>query len=347
MAERHPEEDHLIGRLDGPAPTLDPDRVWVKGGRKNGWYLPPNNLYPTDQAAFVADISRSIREFVLPGHAPATPMLDETGSVVTIGSCFARELRRHLAFAGVDASRFLIPPGLNNTFAILDFFSWCATGEQTGEGFRYERMTDGDIRQWVPENKRKAYAQVFSEVGAFVFTIGLAEVWQDRETGGVFWRGIPDEIFDANRHVFRLTTVEENTRNLRRLVDLIRQMNPTAPIVLTLSPVPLAATFRDISCLTADCVSKSVLRVALDEVMTDRREGVYYWPSFEIVKWMGANLPRATYGWKNKARGIERWLVRQIIHEFVEAFYTPEARTLIQARAAEAPDDDVDTGDDA
>jgi len=89
----------------------------------------------------------------------------------------------------------------------------------------------------------------------------------------VFWRGVPKDVYDEKRHVFRLTTVDENADNLTRLVEVVRQVNPTAPIILTLSPVPLLATFREISCLTADCVSKSVLRVALDQVMSRRLEG--------------------------------------------------------------------------
>jgi len=343
--DRNNDREDVVGRIDGPAPSKSANRVWVKGGRKNAWYMPPSNVYPLDQNLFVNDLPRVIREYVLPGHAPARPMLDETQSVLTVGSCFAGELRRFLSLAGVDASRFLIPPGLNNTFAILDFFSWCATGHHTGAGFRYERVASGEIRQWVPEAKRQSYAKVFSEAGAFVFTIGLAEVWQDRETGGVFWRGIPDEIFDADRHVFRLTTVEENARNLRAIVDVIRELNPKAPIVFTLSPVPLMATFRDISCLTADCVSKSVLRVALDHVMSQGCSGVYYWPSFEIVKWVGANLPWSTYGRKGKARAIDRGIVRQIMDEFVSAFYTPQARELIQSRVRDAAEDDADAED--
>ena len=345
MAQHLREPDKLIGSLDGRAPRKSEDRDWVKGGHKNGWYLPATNLYPTDQALFMDDLRQVVREFVLPGHVPAAPLLDESKTVVTVGSCFARELRLFLSRAGVDAARFMVPPGLNNTYAMLDFFAWCATGEQTGAGFRYERVADGGIREWQPENKRRTYADFFAGVGAFVITVGLAEVWQDRETGGVFWRGIPDEIFDAGRHVFRLTTVDENAANLRRMVDFIRLMNPTAPIVLTLSPVPLVATFREVSCLTADCVSKSVLRVALDLVLSDKRDGVYYWPSFEIVKWLGANTPRPSYGAKGKARQIDRSFVRLIMDEFVQAFYTEEARTLIQSRATEAPSDEAEGED--
>jgi hypothetical protein len=323
----------LIGHLDAQIwpPDARQDR-WVKDGAKHAWYIDDVNVYPRKQALYENNLGALLRSHVLPGHAPAQPMLDDSQSVVTLGSCFARELRLFLSRSGVNATRFWIPSGLNNTFAILDFFSWCITGEQTGRGFRYERSEGGDIREWTPEAERGAYLEAFAAAGAFVFTLGLAEVWQDRETGGVFWRGVPEEIFEAGRHVFRLTTVEENARNLRQAIALVRQVNPAAPIVLTLSPVPLLATHRDISCLTADCVSKSVLRVALDQVMSDAAPGVYYWPSFEIVKWVGANLPWSAYGEGGSARDVNRRLIVEIIDAFIDSFYTPEAAAVMRDR---------------
>jgi hypothetical protein len=329
------ERTGLVGQLDAPYyPEAAPGARWVKDGLKHGWYLPETNAYPREQSAFDGDLGQLIREAVLPGHTPATPPLDEHQSIITLGSCFARELREVLNASGIPATRFWIPSGLNNTFAILDFLSWCVTGAQTGHGFRYERGAGGDIREWTPEAEREAYAESLARAGAFVFTIGLAEVWQDRETGGVFWRGVPADVFNADRHVFRLTTVDENTRNLREIVALVRQVNTHAPIVLTLSPVPLLATHRHISCLTADCVSKSVLRVALDQAMADGTAGLYYWPSFEIVKWVGANLPRSAYGDKGHSRDVDRGLVTAIIDAFIDAFYTPSAVAAIRDRRA-------------
>ena len=326
----------LIGHLDAHvwADEDSSQEASAQSGIKHGWYIPNVNAYPKDQALFEGGLATLIRDWVLPGHVPPAGFLTESSPVVTLGSCFARELRLFLSLAGVQATRFWIPSGLNNTFAILDFFSWCITGAQTGNGFRYERSDTGEIREWTPEAEREAYVKAFAEAGAFVFTIGLAEVWQDRETGGVFWRGVPAELFHADRHVFRLTTVAENAHNLRQVVSLIRRVNPHAPIVLTLSPVPLLASYRDISCLTADCVSKSVLRVALDEVMSDRLDHVYYWPSFEIVKWVGATLPWSAYGEGGSSRDVNRVVVTDIIRAFIDAFYAPDAVAAMHERRA-------------
>jgi hypothetical protein len=327
----------LIGHLDA--------RVWMQDAQegdpvnsrlKHGWYVDDVNMYPAKQELFEGDLRKLIRTYVLPGHLPSSPMLTESQSVVTLGSCFARELRLFLSLSGVNATRFWIPSGLNNTFAILDFFSWCITGAQTGRGFRYERSEAGEIGEWMPEAERDAYLKTFAETGAFVFTIGLAEVWQDRQTGGVFWRGVPREVFDAGKHIFRLTTVEENVGNLRQIVSLVRQVNRDAPIIFTLSPVPLLATHRDISCLTADCVSKSVLRVALDQMMSDREPGVFYWPSFEIVKWVGANLPWSAYGGSASSRDVNRRLIVEIIDAFIESFYVAESAAALFERRGSA-----------
>jgi hypothetical protein len=93
-------------------------------------------------------------------------------------------------------------------------------------------------------------------------------------------------MFDPSRHGFRVSSPEENHANLVRIRDLIRTARPEAKIIFTLSPVPLMATFRPISCLTASSVSKAILRVALDELMRDCSgdANMFYFPSYEIVK---------------------------------------------------------------
>jgi GSCFA family len=342
MADKGPgpskvlESDDAVGALGVAGKThYEQLNAWPR----KRWHALGATLFPSEMELFEADsLQQLIKEWVIPGWAPKEPLLAVDDSVFTLGSCFARELLRYLTKAGVSSKRLWIPSGLNNSFAILDFFSWCATGEETGRGFRYDRLETGEIIEWKPEAERQAYADEFAKAGAFVFTFGLAEVWEDRETGGVFWRGVPEEIFDADRHRFRLTTVEENAVNIRRIVELCGQLNPTAPVVLTLSPVPLMATFRDVSCMTADCVSKSVLRVALDQVMSDGREGVYYWPSYEVVRWAGAHVPWPAYGLHNrKPRDVSKRIVAEIIDAFVEAYYTPEAVARLRTTGGGRP----------
>ncbi len=287
----------------------------------------PESFEPYD------DVPRLFREFVLPGHAPAAPLLRPQDTVVTLGSCFAEELREVLQAAGFGSDLFWVPAGLNNTFALLDFVSWSTTGTATHRAYRYERSAEGEIVEWSAGHDQAWYARQFREARAFVFTLGLAEVWLDRQDGRVFWRGVPEHVYDERRHELRLTSVAENADNLRQTIRLVREVNPTAAIVLTLSPVPLLATFRDMSCMTADCVSKSVLRVALDEVLGGAPRDVYYWPAFELVKWAGASFDWRAYG--QDARHVQRYLVRCVMDAFVESFYGPEAAARLRAALPE------------
>jgi hypothetical protein len=314
----------------GQVGTFSPQEP--SGGRRSWathrWHRDGANIYPTAHE-YYDDLPALFERFILPGHLPPVPMLSREDSVVTLGSCFAQELRNVLDDAKFSAGSFWIPSGLNNTFAIVDFVTWSVTGDVTARGYRYDRDESGDIVEWMPVEERDQYRSRLAEAGAFVFTFGLAEVWEDRETGAVFWRGVPEEIFDADRHVFRLSTVEENEDNILRTIDVIRSVNSDAPIVLTLSPVPLQATFRPISCMTADCVSKSILRVALDRVMTTAPTNVYYWPSFELVKWAGSALDWRAYGLD--ARHVEPYMVRCIVDAFARSFYGPSAAAELRA----------------
>ena len=59
-------------------------------------------------------------------------------------------------------------------------------------------------------------------------------------------------------------------------------VNPSAKVILTVSPVPLAATALDQHVLVSTTYSKSALRVACDELCSRFRH-VAYFPSYEIV----------------------------------------------------------------
>jgi hypothetical protein len=322
-------------RLTGEVGRLaveGPDAVHAWG--RHRWHTDEILLYPDAFPAY-DDVPGLFRDHIVPGHAPPAPLLAEGDSVVTLGSCFAQELREVLELARFGANSFWVPSGLNNTYALLDFVSWAVTGDATHRGYRYERTDGGRIEQWSPDQSRETFERYFREADAFVFTIGLAEVWVDREDGRVFWRGVPEHVYDADRHELRLTTVDENERNIREIVRVIHAVNPDAPVVLTLSPVPLLATYRGISCMTADCVSKSILRVALDRVMGDRPPNVYYWPSFELVRWAASAFEWRAWG--QDARHVHRYLVQCIVNQFVESFYGPEPAARLRSDAHQLP----------
>lgn len=239
------------------------------------------------------DKDEFLSEYVLKGWTPASPILSKGTKITAFGSCFAMHITKHLSENGFDLARNREPDiyisaigeGLVNTQALLGQLEWALLGKKPPENLWHGFKAEGF---GYDEGIRRRTEKVFRETEFFIITLGLSEVWYDEVTGGVLWRAVPLESFDASRHKFRVNTIVETKADLERIHALIREHVPNAKILFTLSPIPLAATFRPVSCLTANSVSKAILRAALDEVIRDHGADLntllFYFPSYEIAQ---------------------------------------------------------------
>ena len=255
-------------------------RTWFRGEHTN--FNPDFEKMAEQDAAL---------KWVTEGWHPKERMVTPATQITAFGSCFAANISNWLAARnyriltrdeGSNAYVVKCGEGMVNSYVIRQQFEWAFEGKKFEEALwhGYEAESYG-----YDEEIRKQTLDIFSNTDLFILTFGLSEVWYDEVTGGVFWRSIPQDAYDPERHKFRVTTVEENKENIRAIYDLIRKHRPDAKIICTLSPVPLIATFRPVSCISANSVSKAVLRVAIDELMRELGDEGYlhYWPSYEIV----------------------------------------------------------------
>ena len=129
-----------------------------------------------------------------------------------------------------------------------------------------------------------AVRRAFEAADVFVFTLGLTEAWISKLDGAVFpaCPGTVAGTFDPARHEFANFTVSEVRADLSAAIAELRRLNPRVDVILTVSPVPLVATADGGHVLLATTYSKSVLRVAADEVVRST-ERVSYFPAYEIV----------------------------------------------------------------
>jgi len=147
------------------------------------------------------------------------------------------------------------------------------------EGFLSRREFDVDRARHLAAVRR-----MFEELDVFVFTLGLTEAWCARSDGAVYpvCPGVSGGEFDPERHVFHNFSTAEVGADMLAFIDALRVVNPEARVILTVSPVPLIATAEERHVLVATSYSKSVLRVACEEVCR-ARSGVAYFPSYEII----------------------------------------------------------------
>lgn len=273
-------------------------------------------IWPRKAAQF-RDLERLVREAVLPGCEPPAPILDRRSRVVTLGSCFAEYVADALRELGVDTYFQKRGESIDNLYATRILLEWAA-GALSGE--------DGAYAAALGREGSPLFRARFEAADVVILSLGVSAAWFERATGRFVLAGgdHQDKAELARRCDFRMISLEENVANLRRVIALVRGFNPAARIVLTVSPVPLAATLERRSAVQADAVSKSTLRLAAETVMRDGPEGVFYWPSFEIVRWVGGHLqgdhPPVFGADDGASRHVSMWLVRLIIRLFLEVF---------------------------
>ncbi len=129
-----------------------------------------------------------------------------------------------------------------------------------------------------------AVRNAFETLDVFVFTLGLTEAWISRADGAVFplCPGVSGGVFSKRRHEFLNLEVADVIDDMQAFIARLRGVNRKARIILTVSPVPLAATAEPRHVLSATVYSKSVLRVAC-EMLSRSLDDVAYFPSYEII----------------------------------------------------------------
>lgn len=274
---------------------MKPIKTKIGGKRAvfhGSWYRGENtNFLPAKKV--MRDAEDGLAKFVLQGWMPDTPFIRRDQLITSFGSCFATHVTTFLDKQGFNVSlkdakvenSYVIRfgEGLANTFAVRQQLEW-GFGEQDFDDALWFGAQK-EIAAPDPEVRRQT-ADLLSRTEVFIITLGVSEVWFDKQSGEVAWRAIPEQLFDENRHGFRVSTVEENRDNLGAIRDIILRHRPDAKIIFTLSPVPLMATFRDVSCISASSVSKAILRVAIDEflrALPDEQDDTYYFPSYEAI----------------------------------------------------------------
>ena len=284
---------------------------------------PRVRVWPSRQRAF-GDPRAIIEQYVLRGQ-PGAPFVCNDTVFMTLGSCFAENLARRLRSIGYAVNSEEIGEEINSTYANRYLLEWIEHGPRDKVTQMMETFYGAQMRERLLLDVRQS--------NAFVLTLGLAPCFFDSDTGEfVFYPPQTDvgrELLYAHT-TMRTTTVAENLENLQVVIDSLRRLaKPPANIVITVSPVPLSGTTEFHSAVVADCISKSTLRVACHELMRQQGAGdVLYWPSFEIVRWLGTHFgpdqPHVYGAADSNTRHVSEWMVKLIIDLFLDHYSVPE-----------------------
>ncbi|WP_158967020.1 GSCFA domain-containing protein [Paraglaciecola sp. L3A3] len=248
-----------------------------------------------------------------------SPLLSAGDSFASAGSCFAGNIIPYLESAGFNYVRkTVVPEGLKgiyeenfnyHTFSaaygniytarhLLQLIQRALGLFQPNEdrwyidhqvvdpfrpGLRFNASNDFEFDK-LNAQYLESVISAFKEMDVFVFTLGLTEAWVSSIDGSVF-PACPGTIagkYDQDKHSFKNFSVAEISQDLIDAFSLLRTINPNLKVILTVSPVPLVATATAKHVVSATVYSKSVLRVAAEEVV-NLLPFVFYFPAYEIV----------------------------------------------------------------
>ena len=178
-----------------------------------------------------------------------------------------------------------------------------------------------------------AVRHMIERMDVLIFTLGLTEAWCSRIDGSVYplAPGVAAGSYDPERHRFVNFTFDEIRQDMRDLIEAMRDVNRHCKILLTVSPVPLIATFEPRHVLVSTTYSKSVLRVVAEETVR-RFPGVDYFPSYEIIT--GSHV-RGNY-YEDDRREVSASGVEHAMRIFLQHYPTtaqPQAAVSLSASA--------------
>jgi len=282
-------------------------------------------------------------------------------TIFAIGSCFARNVERALEAAGkrILSREFQlgeigesIDDGANffnkySIHSVLNEIRWALERDTfPGAAVLYPAGTDkffdlqlGMAKLEFPVDKivdfRHRYLDgmaAVAEADVIILTLGYVETWFDRKLG--LYLNIAPPLTSINaepeRFEFRVLSYHDILDGLNALHALLmKHRKKPMKMLVTVSPVPLLATFRDMDVLVANTYSKSVQRAALDEFLIGK-EGVDYFPSYEFV-----TLSEPSQVWsKNDYRHVSNKIVDRIMGNVMDRYLSAGAPA---SKAAAAP----------
>ncbi len=199
--------------------------------------------------------------------------------------------------------------------------SWTRADGKLVDPFRPQIEPDGfDSIEALEQSRRDHFAAVrdmFENLGVFVFTLGLTETWRSIGDGAVFplAPGVVAGEMDRERYEFVNFNVNDVVTDLQLFIDRLTAINPSAKMILTVSPVPLIATYENQHVLVSTTYSKSVLRAAAGEISKANTQCDYF-PSYEIIT---GNYNRGQY-FENDLRSIRQEGVDHVMRIFLSSY---------------------------
>ncbi|WP_284376125.1 GSCFA domain-containing protein [Amylibacter marinus] len=275
--------------------------------------------------------------------------------VFTSGSCFARYIEKSLEFSGFPILSLLtdlpelpdnsgFSPNKYSIFSVLNELRWAANKDDVDVDELLLENKDGtyldlqinatlsadlDTMRTLRRIYMDSYAKAF-EADVVIITLGFSQAWFDKKLGCYLNIAPSRQTLKQypDRFEYHSLSYEDIYSALKEIQKLLAENSKTPPrLLLTVSPVPLVATFDEKDVLVANTYSKAVQRAALEQFCTEYDAD--YFPSYEIV-----TLSDMKYAWiDSDFRHVRPETVDRIMAQVLNAYTEGHSSAkLLEAR---------------
>lgn len=302
----------------------------------------------------------------------ATPMgrpsfqIEPDETFFTIGSCFARNVETALMDAGmrvtsheldlgvIGDSRDFTPNFFNkySVHSIYNDLKWALERDSfPGADILYHiegKDWYADLQLGLGKFKfppkdilafRTRYLDVLARAATadvVVITLGYVETWFDTKLGIYLNISPPLALVSADpaRFEFRVLSYEDVLASLHDIRNLLeKHRSKPLRMLLTVSPVPLLSTFRDMDVLLANTYSKSVQRAAIDAFVRDT-DLIDYFPSYEFVTLSNPRLAWQNDDFRHVSPDLVSRIMESVMGQYINGYATAHAPQNAQENTA-------------
>lgn len=284
------------------------------------------------------------------------PLFDKKTRIYTIGSCFARNIATYLGEAGYNTGTFNLVEDINAPSANAQLLELAASkiGPRRWNYIKEWLVILGrDEDQWEAEdNNLDDLRAEISAARVVIITLGTTLDFRLPGEGGAITHPpkfllansedpVSRESVTASMKSVGAALVPNNYHqtfsHIQRIKDAIRKINPDCWVIFTVSPVPLdiaqGAVTSIRSAIELDCISKSTIRAALASFMEiygqEQDPRVLYFPSYEIVRWVGSMMNYPLFGAEDAAsRHVSEQVLEAVYQTFLRRHGAPEGEVV-------------------
>ena len=236
--------------------------------------------------------------------------ISKSSNIASLGSCFATNLAKHLKNSGFKHTYTLRVEEAVNSPRLIDMY------------FNPDRVPSHQKDTWDSRFgiESKHINNIIPKIDIFILTFGVGFDLVDNDNNLYLGLDSIKEKLSIGALKFRNPELEEQSNYICSCIESIRHLNSHAPILVTLSPVPLSGFFGPKHVISANSISKASLLLAIESAKS--KSNFIYVPTYEVVTNLAPILfKEKIWGEDGTTRHPNKNLIKSICDSFAKLIF--------------------------